>query len=576
MTPTRLLAFVALVFFGALAAGALTLTNVRDDDLRIAQWRTVQTTARVLELEATNALQAQTHVTRLLAADPRLLTALGQLDPKMPLALAPGLFDPVMEQLQAEHRTVDLALFDANRRPLGARPAALAERLAPRIADLEKSPLGLPVELNGRDRWVLVVPVASLTPKTPPGFLVTVGPLPVEVVLRAHQDSGQTLVRLAVALMGRPIGPGTPAPWVQMALDAAPKSPVVVSTGPSVRAARFEVPALPGLSLLLSWDEADPVGIEVAGGLQGVLSRALSPRPEARLALGGAVLVAVVVVLFGFLGTRRAVRALAAAVDELPSGTPLLPSRFAGWLRPLALSAVEAVSAGRKRGRGESTRTSGEHPAVREAAREAALAGPTEPVPRAAPVDDDTAQGEGPTEPTTEPKAGAVRPTPAVPGLDNDDADHETQTDADFRPAQGGSRLGHVRAGAEQRPGKPPPLPVRHENTAIRPVPMELLAALRDEQGRGEGSHVGPAPTELTAEDEAYLKEVFREFVALKRQCGEPTEQTEYRKFRQKLLRTRQQLVEKFKCRDVRFRVYVRDGKAALRAAPVLEEDAPV
>ena len=96
MTPTRLLAFVALVFFGALAAGALTLTNVRDDDLRIAQWRTVQTTARVLELEATNALQAQTHVTRLLAADPRLLTALGQLDPKMP---ASSFFFAVLDSL---------------------------------------------------------------------------------------------------------------------------------------------------------------------------------------------------------------------------------------------------------------------------------------------------------------------------------------------------------------------------------------------------------------------------------------------------------------------------------------------
>ena len=72
------------------------------------------------------------------------------------------------------------------------------------------------------------------------------------------------------------------------------------------------------------------------------------------------------------------------------------------------------------------------------------------------------------------------------------------------------------------------------------------------------------------------MAEVFAEFLELKKQCGEPADPSEYKKFRHKLLRTRQQLVEKFKCKDVRFRVYVRDGKAALRAAPVLEEDAPV
>ncbi len=51
-------------------------------------------------------------------------------------------------------------------------------------------------------------------------------------------------------------------------------------------------------------------------------------------------------------------------------------------------------------------------------------------------------------------------------------------------------------------------------------------------------------------------------------------EPADFRKFRAKLIRTRAQLVEKFKCRDVRFRVYVKEGKAALKASPVLEEDA--
>ena len=563
MIFSRIIAVLGLALLGLLAAGGLTLTNVRDDELRIAQWRTVQAAARGLELEAANALQAQTHVTRLLAADPRVLAALAQRTPEMPAAVLPAVFEPVVEQLKAEHRTVDVALFDAQRAPLGSKPSPLAGRLAPRLADLERSPLGLPVNLNGRDRWVMVVPISSLTPATPPGFIATVGPLPVEVVLRAHQDSGQSLVKLAVALMGKPLGTQPPEPWVVPALEAAPKAPVVVPGLPGVRSARFEVPALPGMSLVLGWDEAQPVDVSAVGGLSGVLGRAFGDNERSQAVLSAAAAFIALTLLWGYFGTRRAVKQLARAVEELPTGAPLLPSRYADWLHPISVAAIEAVAAGRKRGRGEGPRPSGEHPV----ARAVSLTAPTVPVARIGPVD---LAGEPSQEPATEPRAAT-----SVPRLDADDGDHESHTDADFRPAVGGSVLPKpdiTRSQAPTIPVEPP----RHENTAIRPVPVELLAALRDEQGRGEGSQVGPAPADVTPEDEAYMAEVFAEFLELKKQCGEPADPSEYKKFRHKLLRTRQQLVEKFKCKDVRFRVYVRDGKAALRAAPVLEEDAPV
>ena len=32
--------------------------------------------------------------------------------------------------------------------------------------------------------------------------------------------------------------------------------------------------------------------------------------------------------------------------------------------------------------------------------------------------------------------------------------------------------------------------------------------------------------------------------------------------------------MDRFNCVDVRFRVYVKDGRAALKAAPILDEDA--
>jgi hypothetical protein len=52
-------------------------------------------------------------------------------------------------------------------------------------------------------------------------------------------------------------------------------------------------------------------------------------------------------------------------------------------------------------------------------------------------------------------------------------------------------------------------------------------------------------------------------------QTGEPALPVAYDRFREKLQRNRDQLVQKFGCRTVRFQVYVKDGKAAVRATPV-------
>ena len=63
--------------------------------------------------------------------------------------------------------------------------------------------------------------------------------------------------------------------------------------------------------------------------------------------------------------------------------------------------------------------------------------------------------------------------------------------------------------------------------------------------------------------------QVFDEFVQLKRACGEPTETMTYEKFVVKLRDNRQTLISKYGCRSVKFQVYVKDGKAALKATPV-------
>jgi len=77
------------------------------------------------------------------------------------------------------------------------------------------------------------------------------------------------------------------------------------------------------------------------------------------------------------------------------------------------------------------------------------------------------------------------------------------------------------------------------------------------------------APPAAASADEAHFRQIFDEFVRVRRECGEPVEGLTYEKFLSKLQRNRDSLVQKYACRTVRFEVYVKDGKAALKATPV-------
>lgn len=69
-----------------------------------------------------------------------------------------------------------------------------------------------------------------------------------------------------------------------------------------------------------------------------------------------------------------------------------------------------------------------------------------------------------------------------------------------------------------------------------------------------------------------YFKQVFDQFIAVKKSCNEPIAGLTYDKFAEKLTRNRDELRAKTGCRDVRFTVYVKDGKAALKATPVKDD----
>jgi len=77
------------------------------------------------------------------------------------------------------------------------------------------------------------------------------------------------------------------------------------------------------------------------------------------------------------------------------------------------------------------------------------------------------------------------------------------------------------------------------------------------------------APSAPVDEDSVHFQQVFEEYIALRIKCGESATSVVADKFFAKLRSNREQLMAKYNCRSARFSVYVKDGKAAIKATPV-------
>ncbi len=93
------------------------------------------------------------------------------------------------------------------------------------------------------------------------------------------------------------------------------------------------------------------------------------------------------------------------------------------------------------------------------------------------------------------------------------------------------------------------------EATVIARAPSEILAA-----ASGDNKAVGEAAEWLS---------VYDDFVRTKKQCGEPTEGLTFEKFQHTLKKNRDALIQRHGCKRVRFSVYIKDGRASLKATPV-------
>jgi HAMP domain-containing protein len=136
-------------------------------------------------------------------------------------------------------------------------------------------------------------------------------------------------------------------------------------------------------------------------------------------------------------------------------------------------------------------------------------------------------------------------------------------------------------ASAAAAPEPPPPEPAAAEPQLAEPMAAaELPPPAPAWDAAPPGPLYAPAAAAPAAEppaspaadsgvDEEHWRAVYDEFVRVRAECGEPANGIGYDRFRQKLQKNHEQLVQKYACRTVRFQVYVKAGKAAIKASPV-------
>jgi hypothetical protein len=118
-----------------------------------------------------------------------------------------------------------------------------------------------------------------------------------------------------------------------------------------------------------------------------------------------------------------------------------------------------------------------------------------------------------------------------------------------------------------------PPPEEQAASTAPAPEAAEPPASPSPEEPPASPALGVPAPTPaaspVSTADEDHWSSVYQEFIKVRRDCGESAEGVPYPRFRSKLQQNRDNMVAKYGCRTVRFQVYVKQGKAALKASPV-------
>lgn len=181
-----------------------------------------------------------------------------------------------------------------------------------------------------------------------------------------------------------------------------------------------------------------------------------------------------------------------------------------------------------------------------------------------------------PAPPGSRPGAAPSAPPHSVPPPSPPNFAERTMAMANAPPQAGGYPAGNqVGAHSATVAAAPPPPPKAAPAPPPPPKSAKKLNAKGDEE---EQTRVAQPSADLIAasgqhpaEPLAEWQGVYEDFLRTKRECGEPTEGLTFEKFQQTLKKNRDALMQRHGCKRVKFAVYVKEGRASLKATPVRE-----
>ncbi len=334
-------------------------------------------------------------------------------------------------------------------------------------------------------------------------------------------------------------------------VDAGRVGPIPAAAG---------LPAFPLLLLKAPAFRARALSLAGIDGPVAVLSAPVRPAVEpVALFQQGLLAALLVVALVGFgLGLAReptvpshVPRELAAAADRISRGDfETRVPRMSGTFGTLASALSRASESARLARIGQGATLSAPVPAPAQfpppaaSLREQLMPAPTLDVPLHAVPPDENTDARPPGEFIG---ASGLAP-PATP----------TPTPLDGRLAGSPLAAAAVQAAQAARAGHPrTTMPIGADGRAPPVV------------GHATPSSGRATPPPSVEDREATWRPVYDEFLRVRTEHGEAVDGVTWERFRAKLRKNRELLVQKYACRTVRFQVYVKDGKAALRATPV-------
>lgn len=636
MGLARVWFLLSLAFLALLLGSAATSVAPSDPIAEIAAAQAADREGRYLKAKVEAALAAHRQAAEAVAGDPRLskVFALTDVPPEALRSFMDGALKAVMAD-QPRYRAalvgpgaVILASTLQGDAGAAAGHGAVAQALKGEAAS---------GRLAG-DEWLAAAPVRSGDGAIIAALaLVADGPVALITAAHEKDQFDSALLifegeQVAGGVGPEPVRAAMSAPALT---PPAATDPVALEiSGARYATRRFEL--VDSVAFALAWPQ--PVTEAPGVTLGGLMSQISFDGPLTLTALGIAVALWILGFALGFVPQRAGVQRLKSAlsdVAESPAVVDVGAPRMPGWIRPVATAAQEALDAVRGRAQApegaiesagspavdtqalederrktaalkeeirtlESTVSSlrSELSAARKTAAKAIHARDMDDSSMAMEVALETGvnmQAIRPEAPDLM-KRDIVLPAAEEDAIDEAESTADKEIDPELRDASiPGAPLPPelLSEGVAQslRGAKSPQVPLPEPPPSHEPLFGSISHVPEDPEDEAERTAQGPggralinAPTDHTAigpppempesrPDEGHFRTTYDEFLETRRACGESTHLT-YEKFRRKLMATRNQLFERFECEDVRFKVYVKSGKASLKATPVFNKRA--